>query len=383
VWTGNISMRRAQYFAIGGFDTTLKRSEDAELGMRLEKDGARFVVTEVGHSIHGSDHASLEGWLGSAYRYGVYDLRIAKKHADLPHANPWRYFDELSIASRPLLAASVAAPRVAKIASRVAMRRAQAAEAAGLESVALAGCTLVYGMEYARGLRDESGGLFAAIRGRGEYAVKAEKAGRTARAVAAAGALADGVRADHATIRRYADKYGGKTTSEENLARDAVQKIGMQMMVAYRVMRFFVEAGVPLAPQIASRMMRHLYGSDIHWKARFDPGVMLVHGMGLAISDRARVAKGAILFQHVTLGMGTHPETRAGGAPTIEEDVHIGPGVTIIGPVTIGARTKIAAGCLVRHDVPPDSLVSMPDPDVATRVAPRANSKARATSSGE
>src|SRR4029077_3738143 len=133
---------------------------------------------------------------------------------------------------------------------------------------------------------------------------------------------------------------------EPHLARDAVEKVGFQMMAAYRLMRFCSEAGVPLAPQVISRLMRHLYGSDIHWEAQLEPGVVVIHGMGMAISDRARVKKGTILFQHVTLATATD-SAGASGAPTIEEDVHIGPGATITGPVTIGARSKIMAGALV------------------------------------
>jgi serine O-acetyltransferase len=154
------------------------------------------------------------------------------------------------------------------------------------------------------------------------------------------------------------------------MLRDTVQKIGFQMMAAYRFMRFCKEARVPLAPQAVSRVIRHLYGSDIHWEADFAPGVVLVHGMGLAISDEAKVKGGVILFQHVTLGTSADASGRS-GAPTIEEDVHVGPGATLVGPITIGARSKIMAGAFVRESVPPDSLVSSPDPIVSTRVQAR------------
>ena len=82
-------------------------------------------------------------------------------------------------------------------------------------------------------------------------------------------------------------------------------------------MRFCADAGVPLAPQVASRVIRHLYGSDIHWEAELEPGIVIVHGMGLAVSRAARVRRGAILFQHVTLGLGVDPKSRAvGGLPS-------------------------------------------------------------------
>jgi serine O-acetyltransferase len=189
--------------------------------------------------------------------------------------------------------------------------------------------------------------------------------GRAWRAMVAA------VREDRAMLHHYDAKYdGARRDAQGSFARDAVTRVGFQMMVAYRAMRFLVEAGVPLAPQVASRMIRHVYGSDIHWEAQIEPGVVLVHGMGLAVSSEARVQRGAILFQHVTLGLSQDPATRKVGAPLIERDAHIGAGVTIVGPVTVGARSKVAANCLVRASVPPDSLVEAPAPTVSVRARP-------------
>lgn len=139
------------------------------------------------------------------------------------------------------------------------------------------------------------------------------------------------------------------------------------MMTACRVMRLFSDAGVPVAPKIVSRLIRHAYGADIHWDAALAPGVMIVHGMGIAVSHAARVGRGVVLFQNVTLGMGRHPETRESGGPTIEENVIVGPGATLLGPITVGARSKIMPGCVVVRSVPPDSLVEAATPAVNPR----------------
>lgn len=183
--------------------------------------------------------------------------------------------------------------------------------------------------------------------------------------------LVGSVREDHALIHRQGVKYGGKADRPEPLAVALVQKVGLQMTAAYRLMRLFSRAGVPLAPRVISRLIRHAYGSDIHWDAELAPGVMIVHGMGMAVSYDARVGRGVVLSHNVTLGLGTHPDTREIGGPTIEEDVVIGPGVTILGPVTVGARSKIMPGCLVVRSVPPDSLVEAVMPSVKRRSAPR------------
>jgi serine O-acetyltransferase len=175
------------------------------------------------------------------------------------------------------------------------------------------------------------------------------------------------VREDHAMLHHYDGKYPSGAAKEGSLARDLVTRIGFQMLAACRVMRFCADAGIPLAPQVVSRMIRHLYGSDIHWEAEFEPGVVLVHGMGLAISRAARIARGAILSQNVTLGMGIDPESRATGAPALERDVHIGAGSTLVGPITVGARSKVTSNSFVRTSVRPDSLVESPVPTISAR----------------
>jgi serine O-acetyltransferase len=127
-------------------------------------------------------------------------------------------------------------------------------------------------------------------------------------------------------------------------------------------------ARIPLLPQVLSRLIRHAYGAEIHWRADISPGVFVVHGTGLVVSHAARVGPGCILFQHVTLGEGIHPETRQVGAPRLGLDVHVGPGATLLGPIEIGDRTKIMAGAVVTRSVPADSLVRSAEPLVIPRV---------------
>ena len=187
--------------------------------------------------------------------------------------------------------------------------------------------------------------------------------------------MASAVREDHAMLRHYDGKYGdadrraGSTPAFATLrfTRDLVTRVGFQMLAACRAMRFCADAGIPLAPQLVSRLIRHAYGSDVHWDATIEPGVVVVHGMGIAVSPAAHIGRGAILFQHVTLGAGVDPESRASGAPRLEQDVHVGPGSTLVGPITVGARSKVSANCFVRTSVPADSLVQAPQPVVTTR----------------
>jgi GT2 family glycosyltransferase len=170
--TGNASMRREDYLEVGGFDSSLDRSEDAELGLKLEELGVQLVYSEEAYTVHCSDHTSLDTWLERAYRYGICDLRIARMHPRLPHADPWRFWYLHPSLARPLLWTALIAPGFSKTLAAGSMRAAVMIDALGLTRAALKICGAVFALEYFRGIRDECGGLRATQRSRDEYLQK-------------------------------------------------------------------------------------------------------------------------------------------------------------------------------------------------------------------
>jgi serine acetyltransferase/glycosyltransferase involved in cell wall biosynthesis len=374
VCSGNLSVRRAEYFAVDGFDVSLGRSEDRELGLKLEEAGAALRFADAASTVHDSDHTDLAGWLRRAFLYGQFELRIARKHPGALHANPWHYLDLVRWLPRPAYALAVVAPGAGRAVARAMMRLAGGLDALGLERPAIAGAELAYGMEYYRGVRAEAGSAAACARDLRRFRAQGRAARRggikTSRRRAAFARFVSAVRADHAVLQRYDARYDKRGREPGSLAHDFVERIGFQMMTAWRLMQLLKDAGSPLGAKIASRVIRLIYGADIHWDASVAEGVSLNHGMGLAVSHAARIARGTILSHNVSIGDGIDPETRAVGAPTIEEDVHIGPGAMLFGPITIGARSKIMAGAVVTRSVPPDSVVETPAPRTRAR-APR------------
>ncbi len=160
--TGNVSMRKADYFGVGGFDFSLGHSEDFELGLRLEKSGVEFRYSLEAVVFHGSDHTRTDAFLRRARKYGVFDSRIWKKHPDLPHASPWQYLYRINPMAVPLLGAAVLFPTLTRPVSWGALATSQAVDRAGLERVAFGGLAVVYAMEYYRGVRAEAGSLWRA-----------------------------------------------------------------------------------------------------------------------------------------------------------------------------------------------------------------------------
>jgi serine acetyltransferase len=190
------------------------------------------------------------------------------------------------------------------------------------------------------------------------------------------GSLIATVKADHAGMREIREKYPteGSSMQTRGLIGDAVQKIGFQMLIAVRVMRFAKQARIPFGPQLVSRLIRHLYGAEIHWDAQIAEGVCFIHGTGLVISHAATIGPRCILFQNVTLGESIDPVTREVGGPTLEADVHVGPGAVLIGPIVIGAGSKIMANAVIDRSIPPRSIVRSPAVEVVERNNPTTTS---------
>ncbi len=199
----------------------------------------------------------------------------------------------------------------------------------------------------------------------------APASGQTATAAnrAAFAAFRSAVRADHAAMRSSRERYPTEGTSMKShgLVGDAVHNVGFQMLIAVRFMHLVRDRHVPMAPQVISRLIRHLYGAEIHWNAVLAEGITIVHGNGLVVSHGAVVGSGCILFQHVTLGESIDPLSRIVGAPTLDDNVHVGPGAVLLGPIHVGGRTKIMANCVVDRSVPAGSLVRGPECEVVAR----------------
>jgi serine acetyltransferase/GT2 family glycosyltransferase len=354
LYSGNVSFPRALYDRVGGFDPAFRLSEDAELGIRFEQAGARLVLADDALAEHASDHTSTARWVARSLAYGEADSRVALKHPAVPTAHPWRFLFLVNPLSRGLLLLSALAPGVGVLLARCALTVSQGVSALGLERLAMAGTTLAYGLLYYAGVRRAAGSRRATFDALRRYLV-VERPDALRPMGLIAKCWAD-VRADHDALHASDAKYRAGARRSSVLS-DAVQRIGFQILIAYRVMRLARQLRLRFIARVLSRLMRHLYAVDIHWDAELAPGIVVVHGIGLVISHAARVESGCILFQGVTLGESIHPISRRVGAPTIEAGVHLAVGAVIVGPIVIGAGSKVAAHAVVTESVAPRSLV--------------------------
>jgi serine O-acetyltransferase len=130
---------------------------------------------------------------------------------------------------------------------------------------------------------------------------------------------------------------------------------GIQALLAHRVAHAIHRAGVPVLPRTIAYLARALTGIEIHHAAQIGEGLFIDHGAGVVIGETAIIGDGVTLYQGVTLG-GTGFETGK-RHPTVQDNVTIGSGAKLLGPIEIGHGAKIGANSVVVRDVPPNSTV--------------------------
>ncbi|MEO6859815.1 MAG: serine O-acetyltransferase [Solirubrobacteraceae bacterium] len=130
---------------------------------------------------------------------------------------------------------------------------------------------------------------------------------------------------------------------------------GVHALLAHRVAHALHVVRVPLLPRMIAAVARSVTGIEIHPAARIGVGFFIDHGMGVVIGETAEIGADVTLYQGVTLG-GTGFATGK-RHPTVQDNVTIGSGAKLLGPITIGHGAKIGANSVVIHDVPPNSTV--------------------------
>jgi serine O-acetyltransferase len=130
---------------------------------------------------------------------------------------------------------------------------------------------------------------------------------------------------------------------------------GVQALLAHRVSHALWETGVPFVPRAIAYTSRSITGVEIHPAASIGSDFFIDHGSGVVIGETAEIGDRVTLYQGVTLG-GTG-FARGKRHPTVEDDVTIGSGAKLLGPVTIGSNAKVGANTVVIEDVPEQTTV--------------------------
>ena len=147
---------------------------------------------------------------------------------------------------------------------------------------------------------------------------------------------------------------------------------GVKAIFFHRIANFFSVANLDLIARLISQFSRFLTGIEIHPKAKIGKNLFIDHGMGVVIGETSEVGNNVTIYHNVTLG-GISPSINSDNQrdikrhPTLLDDVVVGSGAQILGPVIIGKNSKIGANAVVTKDVPENAvMVGIPAKNVGT-----------------
>mgnify|MGYP001357248516 FL=1 len=147
---------------------------------------------------------------------------------------------------------------------------------------------------------------------------------------------------------------------------------GVKAVFFHRIANFFSIAKFDLIARMISQFSRFLTGIEIHPKAKIGENLFIDHGMGVVIGETSEIGNNVTIYHMVTLG-GVSPSIESNQQrnvkrhPTLMDNVVVGSGAQILGPVVVGKNAKVGANAVVTKDVPENAvMVGIPAKNVGT-----------------
>jgi len=147
---------------------------------------------------------------------------------------------------------------------------------------------------------------------------------------------------------------------------------GVKAVFMHRIANFFAIAKFDLVARIISQFSRFMTGIEIHPKAKIGKNLFIDHGMGVVIGETSDIGDNVTIYHMATLG-GISPSINSDKQreikrhPTLKDNVVIGSGAQVLGPITVGKNAKIGANAVVTKDVPENGvMVGIPAKNVGT-----------------
>jgi len=134
---------------------------------------------------------------------------------------------------------------------------------------------------------------------------------------------------------------------------------GVQAIIIYKISNALYRIGIPIVPRALSYFGRFLTGAEIHPAAKIGKNFFIDHATGVVIGETAEIGDNVMLYQGVTLGGHGWWRDHKGEKrhPTLEDNVVVGVGAAILGPVTIKKNTRVGVLAVIIDDIPEDSTV--------------------------
>tara|TARA_B100000780_G_C20959265_1_gene382838 strand:- start:144 stop:722 length:579 start_codon:yes stop_codon:yes gene_type:complete len=147
---------------------------------------------------------------------------------------------------------------------------------------------------------------------------------------------------------------------------------GIKAVFFHKIAHFFCLAKFDLIARIISQTSRFLTGIEIHPKANIGKNLFIDHGMGVVIGETSDIGENVTIYHMVTLGgiapsIDSNSQREVKRHPTLKDNVVVGSGAQILGPVIIGENARIGANAVVTKDVEANAImVGIPAKNIGT-----------------
>jgi len=137
---------------------------------------------------------------------------------------------------------------------------------------------------------------------------------------------------------------------------------GVKAVLFHQIAHFFSVAKFNLIARVISQFSRFLTGIEIHPAAKIGKKFFIDHGMGVVIGETSEIGDNVTIYHMVTLG-GISPSINSDNQrqvkrhPTLKDNVVIGSGAQVLGPITVGENAKVGANAVVTKDVPANAVM--------------------------
>jgi len=138
---------------------------------------------------------------------------------------------------------------------------------------------------------------------------------------------------------------------------------GVKAIFFHRIANFFAVAKFDLIARMISQFSRFLTGIEIHPKANIGKNLFIDHGMGVVIGETSKIGNNVTIYHNVTLG-GIAPSINSNDQrdmkrhPTLKDNVVVGSGAQILGPITIGENSLIGSNSVITKNVSEKSVMA-------------------------
>ena len=174
-------------------------------------------------------------------------------------------------------------------------------------------------------------------------------------------------------LKEFLDTYKKKDPASRSYLEIVVCYPGAHAVFFHKISNFFYIAGFDLIARIISQTLRFFTGIEIHPGAKIGRGVFIDHGMGVVIGETSEIKDNVTIYHMATLG-GIAPSIDSDNQrdvkrhPTLENNVVVGSGAQVLGPVIIGKNAKIGANAVVTKDVPENAvMIGIPAKNINTK----------------